>query len=570
MHKHSKIVSVGLAASLLGSTALTTVATAMAQEVEGADDKGDVIIVTSSRREQNILDVPYNISSISGDDIEAARILEPAELLRSIPGVSTIDRGQRNAGTLNAARIRGLSVEGGGQGDVALSAVATVSTYVNDTPIFANLRLLDLERVEVLRGPQGTLYGSGSLGGTIKYVTRDPVFGEMAGYAAVSASHVDGSDSIGFDYEGMVNLPIGENAALRIVGSVSDFPGITDYVNVYTLDENGIPVAPNGVLDPAAVFESVEDADTFESWTGRATFRWEPTDNFDVRMVHTRQSDEVGGRRQVTRGVDGFGEAYGEYENGAIQLEPSSRDVNATSLEMNLDLGFATLTSSSSHYDHTGESISENTGFFAQAGFLSFYYNYPRPMARADRSYADEAVVQEIRLVSNAGGQFDYAVGAFYRKQQLQSTQDGFVVGFQNFYNEFLPAFANLVDGDQDFIYNRVENFEELALFGELTWHLSDRWSVTGGFRAFDNEAENNTVIGSGVFSTFVNPVSDPLNVDFEISEDDILFKGTVAYEPTQDSLVYATISEGLRTRSTTSVKKEENTTILICFRSHY
>ena len=540
----------GLGAALLAGTSLSSGAV-LAQDTSATDEPTrDVITVTATRREQNILDVPYNITAVSGDEIDAARMLDNADLLRSIPGVAVVDRGQRNSGTLNAARMRGISVEGGGQGDIALSSVASVSTYVNDTPVFANFALTDLERVEVLRGPQGTLYGSGSLGGTIRYITRDPEFGEVGGYLTGSVSQVEGSESAGYGAEAVFNLPLTDNAAFRFVGSLGDYPGITDYVNVYQLDANGIPVAPNGVLDSTASYETVQDADTVDIWMVRGAFLWEPADTMQLRIVHTRQSDDVGGRRQTTRGLDGFGNAYGDYENGSIQLEPSSREVNATSLEASIDLGFATLTSSTSHYDHTGDSISENTGFYAQAGFLAFYYNYPRPMASAVRSYADEAVIQEVRLVSDDGGNFDYVVGAFFREQQLQSTQDSFLRGFENWFNTAFPFAIGAVSGDQDFAYNRIENFSEQALFGELTWYLTEDFSFTGGFRYFDNESENLTFIGLPLFTGLFPDTQ----AQFSTSEDDILFKGTLSYEPNDTDLVYATISEGYRRGGTNAV----------------
>lgn len=535
-----------LTALLMAGTAMSTGgAWAQAQTGAEAEDREsrDVITVTATRREQNILDVPYNISAVSGTEIEDAQMLDNADLLRSIPGVAVVDRGARNSGTLNAVRMRGLSVEGGGQGDIALSSVASVSTYVNDTPVFANFALTDLERVEVLRGPQGTLYGSGSLGGTIRYITRDPVFGEFAGFASLSTSHVNGSESIGVGIEGVVNVPLGDRAGFRLAAMYGDYPGITDYVNVYQLDGNGNPLAPNGVLDPAASYRSVEDADTVDTWMARGTFLFEPTDNLEIRLVHARQDDDVGGRRQPTRGLDGFGNPYGEYENGSIQLEPSSREVNATSLEVSVDLGFATLTSSTSHYDHTGDSTSENTGFYAQAGFLAFYYNYPRPMASAVRSYADEAVIEEIRLVSDDGGNFDYVVGAFFREQQLQSTQDSYLRGFKAWWDAAFPAFASAVTGDRDFAYNRIENFSEQALFGELTWYATEEFSLTGGFRYFDNESENLTFIGLPLYAGLFPDTT----AQFSTSESDTLFKLTASYEPNDTDLLYATISEGYR-----------------------
>ncbi len=543
-HQTIKLRKASLVSALMAGSCLATgtLSTASAQE-EDTVSRQQTITVTATRRDESLLDVPYNISAVTGEAIEAGKILDEAELLRSIPGVAVVDRGARNSGTLNAARIRGLAVDGNGLGDYAVSAVASVSTYVNDTPVFANLLLRDLERVEVLRGPQGTLYGSGSLGGTIRYITRDPDLGETNGYISASGSSVEGSESLGYGLDGAFNLPLGESAALRVVGSFGNYPGITDYVNVYELDAAGIPVAPNGVLDPAASYRSVEDADTVDVWMGRATLLWEPSDTMSFRFVHARQSDEVGGRRQSTVGLDGFGNAYGDYENGSIQLEPSSSDINTTSLESEFDLGFATLTSSTSHYDHVGESISENTGFYAQAGFLGFYYNHPRPMASAVRTFADEAVVQEIRLVSDGGENFDYVLGAFYRKQQIGSTQDSYMRGFKNWWDAFLPFAAGAVTGDRDFAYRRTENFEETALFGELTWHAASDLDVTVGTRYFENTSENDTFMDLPLFAGF----SDPTNAYFESSEDDILFKGNVSWDFNDYDMLYGTVSEGYR-----------------------
>ncbi|GHA97945.1 TonB-dependent receptor [Algimonas arctica] len=533
------------ATALLCSSAIIpfTATMAQAQDEQPKARVMDEIIVTSTRRETSVSDVPYNITAVSGSAIERAQIFDDAELLRSIPGVGVIDRGARNSGTLNQVRIRGLNVDGSGLGDYAVSSVASVSTYLNETPIFGNFLLRDLERVEVLRGPQGTLYGSGSLGGTIRYMTRKPVLGETSGMVSSSLSSVKNSESIGYSLDGVLNLPLGEDAALRIVGSYGDYPGITDYVNVYDLDANGIPVAPNGVLDPAASYSAVEDADTVDQWMGRATLLWEPSDTVDLTLMHIRQSDDVGGRRQNTFNQDGFGNAYGEGENGSIQLEPSTRDINSTSLEVNVDLGFATLTSSTSHYDHTGDSTSENTGFYAQAGFLGFYYNYPRPMASAVRSYADEAIVQEIRLVSNVGETFDYVVGGFYRKQQIESTQESYLLGFKQWWDTLLPGLSGLVTGDKDFDYRRVENFEEVAAFGEVTYHATDTLDLTVGARYFDNKSENDTFIDLPLYAG----VFTPTNASFETSEDDILFKGNVSWRYNDDAMIYATVSEGYR-----------------------
>ncbi|MEQ8803583.1 MAG: TonB-dependent receptor plug domain-containing protein, partial [Haliea sp.] len=283
--------------------------------------------VTATRRDESILDIPYNISAVSGASIEAAQMTDQAELLRSIAGVGIIDRGYRNSGTVNTIRIRGLNVDSSIVGDFAVASAPTVSTYVNDTPVFANFVLKDLERVEVLRGPQGTLYGSGSLAGTVRYIMREPEFDELNGKVSGGFSRTDGSDGWNWTTDAMLNLPLSDTLALRVVAGQNDYDGITDYKNVYVLDDSGVPVAPNGVLAPDAVYRDVEDADDVDIWFARAALRFQPNDRVDATLSYHTQSDDIGGRRGTTRGSNGAGEPYGDNELGAVLLEPSSRDI---------------------------------------------------------------------------------------------------------------------------------------------------------------------------------------------------------------------------------------------------
>lgn len=515
----------------------------------------DEILVTATRRATSVQDIPYNISAVSGSDIEGSQMLDTSELLRSIPGVTVMERGARNQGTVNTIMIRGVNVESGALGDYAVNTVPTVSSYIDETPIFANMMIKDLERVEVLRGPQGTLYGSGSLGGTLRYITRDPVLGEFSGNASATFRKTRDSEDVGNSQDLVVNVPLGEKAALRFVANRTDLPGIIDYTNVYELDGSGIPVAPSGILSDDATFRSVEDADTIEQWFGRAKLRIEPTENVDITLSHARQSDEAGGRRAPSLGENGAGTPYGADEHGSIQLEPSSRDVDMTSLEINVDLGFATLTSSTSKYNHDGESVSDNTGFYVNVGWMSaFYYNYPRPMASAYRTYEDEALIQEIRLVSNSEGPLNYVIGGYYQDQDRSSTQMSFLPGFNAYVDADWGWDVAWVTGDQDWNYSSDESYEELSIFGELSYDISDDVTITGGLRWFDNEMTistyNHLPLWTGLYA--------PNTAVTEISDDDVLFKGNIAWDVNEDMMVYATISEGYRHGGTNGVPQNE------------
>lgn len=535
---------------ILGGSMLAagTISTSLAESVPGASDasssKLEEIVVTARRREESILDVPYNISAVSGATIAQDHVLDAAELMRSIPGVSVVDRGDRNSSVISGIRIRGLNVDSSALGDYAVSAAATVSTYVNDTPMFANFLLSDIDRVEVLKGPQGTLYGSGAIGGTVRYITHQPDLGKFAGEISASVSQVDGSKSQGVSATGIVNIPMGDTLALRLALTHNTYPGVTDYVNVYKLDAKGNPVAPNGVLSTDATYRSVPDADFSHQDYGRAALLWKPDDKVNVTLTLTGQTDNFGGRRATTLGTNGDGVEYRDNQVGSVQLEPSSRDVYLAALETNIDLGFATLTSSSSQYNHHGEITSENTGFYAQNGWLaSFYYNYPRPMASALRTYADKAFIQELRLVSATGRHLDYVLGAYYQNQSLSSTQDSYLRGFQQWWDAAFPAYASAVISDQDYLYRQKEHYREAALYGELTWHATDTLQFTGGYRLFSDRDEvavhQNTGLYTAIFdssdSGAVNGVKRGI------------FKGNASWHFAPAEQLYATIAQGYR-----------------------
>ena len=541
---------------------------------DAIDQQMQEVTVTVQRREQNILDVPYNITAVSGDDVAASFTRDSAELLRSIPGVSQIDQGARNAAQFSSIRIRGLNVDSSANSDYAVASVATVSTYVNETPVYANLALIDLDRVEILRGPQATLYGSGALGGTVKYFLNEPILGEIEGSIGTSLSSVKGShrsihDPIGYTTSAVINYPLSDTLAVRANLYWQDYPGITDYVNLYQLDGNGVPIKTgvdcNGNSSPfgstydtgpcSTSFTSKKDADTFQSLYSRIALSWVPNDDIDVLISYISQEDDVGGRRAGSEGVNGFGERYNDYEQGAMILEPSERTFDMFSLEATIDLGFATLTSASSYYNNNGSSKTDNTGFYAN-NFSDLYLNYPRPLYTADRTFLDKALIQEIRLVGSFNEKFDYIVGAFYRDNDSGFSQVSDLMGYKNWYGYYDPLalFPNKgVNTDNVFTYQRNENYKETAGFGELTWHASDRLHLTLGARYFDLKSTVDTFGKVSAYADYANPTE----TEYSASENDTLLKANLAYDFLDDELIYLTISEGFRRGGNNAVATE-------------
>jgi outer membrane receptor protein involved in Fe transport len=527
-------------------------APALSQNVVKKEDSGkdagavETVTVTAQGRRENILKVPYNISAIRGEDLEDKIITDQVEMLRGVAGASVVDRGTRNSGVISAVTIRGLNTNGSALGDFQTSAVPTVSTYVNGTPIFANFLIKDIERVEILRGPQGTLYGSGSLGGTVRYITRQPELKTFSAKVEGGISKTDGSSDWNKTADGVLNMPLGDKVAVRLAAGRVDNAGVIDYRSVYALDAKGAPVAPNGILNPAASYRSVKDADWVNIDYARLSVLAKPTSIFQALLTYQTQKDDVGGRRQPTRGNDGYGIAYGKYENGSVQLEPSDRKVNLTSLEMDLDVGFATLSSGTSHYDQSGKSLSENTGFYAKSGWLrDYYYNAPRPMAQADRRYGDKALVQEFRLVSKKGATVDYIVGAYYQNQDLDATQLSFLRGLKAWADAggTSKGTAAAIVNDNDFVFRRAQNFKERAYFGELTWNVNPTLRITGGLRNFKTDFNNDSILGSGVIA----PDNTPIHTLLSQSDSGNLYKANVSWDLSPTQMLYATTSQGYR-----------------------
>ncbi|MEX1222213.1 MAG: TonB-dependent receptor [Idiomarina sp.] len=526
------------------------------QSTQESADQMERVVVTATRRDQTVNEIPYNISVLSGSELEERQIIDSVDVMRETAGITVVDRGYRNSGVINNIVIRGMNVDSAGNGDFAVNAVPTVSTYINDTPLYANFILKDIDAVEILRGPQGTLYGSGSLAGTVRYQLNKPDLYE--GYAEVEAtlSQTDGSEGFNQNYDILVNQPLSDTLAVRAFAGRINNDGIVDYPNVYQLKANGAPVAEGGDVaagDP--VFNNAEDADTVDITYGRVSLLWQPSSTFSALLSHHYQDDEVGGRRQVTTGtnfVGGSEQAYGEYENGAVHREPSERDVSATALELEWDLGFATLSSSTSDYDHEGSSISDNTGFYAQNNWFAWYYGgSPRPLAIADRFYEDSGFSQELRLVSNGVQTFDWILGAFYLDQDTASGQDSFMPGFSEWaeasgFDDTLAGWGGTLT-DQDFRYRDNRNVKDKSVYGELTWNVNDRLSATGGVRFFQNDIRNDTSIELPIY-----PGAAVIDSDFDDSGS--LFKANLSYDVSDSMMWYATVSEGYRRGGTSAV----------------
>ena len=574
----------------------------LAQESdEDASNEIEEVVVTATSRETSVFEVPYNISAVTGSEINSKGIQDTAELLRGFAGISTIDRGSRNAGTVNNIRIRGLNVDSNALQDYPVSAAASVSTYVDKTPVFANFLLKDLNRVEVLRGPQSTLYGSGSLGGTVRYITNKPSLDEFSSKVNITASQVNGSDDIGENVDVVINVPILSFLAYRLVSSNSDYPGITDYVNVHEITNLpsfnpygfglidgsvGVPALKNGFgtafdfMTSPPIINGVKDADTVDAEFLRHKVLIDLAENVELLISSTTQEDVIGGRRAPSTGTkyilndsctnllaaDCYStSSYGAYENGAVMLEPSEREVTLNSFELNVDGSRVDLEVSLSNYERQSKSITDNTGFFANGGFLTsdisgYYSDFgfggifavpPRPYVAANRQYENKGNTFEARLISEKSEKMDFVLGLFFQKDSLDRMQQTLIKG-SNAWNGYFYGVDYIVDPlEKDFDYKVSETVRQKALYGEFTFHTSDTLDVTLGFRHFSLDATGESDMTFALYD--LNPSSGL----HENKEQDTLFKLNLAYMPEDNETWYATVSEGFRRGGINAVPTE-------------
>ena len=579
-NKKPLVLAVGTA--LAGASPLVA-----AQTADSEDGVIEEILVTAQVRETRVQDIPYNISAMTGETLERQNVVNQYDVLRAMHGITVVDRGYRNGGTVNSIVIRGLNVDNGANGDIMLNAVPSVATYYDNTPLFASFLVKDIERVEVLRGPQGTLYGSGSLGGTLRYIGKRPNAEGFEADLELDYSQTSGSEGNNLGFDAMVNIPLGETTAVRALYSRIDNDGVIDYINAYELNSAGEPLIDVGgtctdpgaatdtqILQNVACFQGVEDADTVEIDYAKVALRSEISDDFTLQLSYQMQDETIGARRSTTLGNNNQPSGsslyfqYGDDDSGQVLLEPSERDVEMTSLDIEWDLGFATFTSTTSMYDHEGAGVSDNGGLWASGGEVdpassrdwnaAFYGGgWPRPMQVAERGYDDEAFIQEFRLVSGeTDGNVDWIIGAFYMDQDNSVYQLSRNPGMNAFHNAcidtggpecagFWPAI--FYPGDQlseiDFEYRRDTTFEEKAVYGEVTYHVSDAFRLTGGFRWFDNETVNDVILGFPLVEGWTSPMA-PQSTD---SDDDVLVKLNAAWDLNDSTMLYATYSEGYR-----------------------
>ncbi|WP_289031292.1 TonB-dependent receptor [uncultured Paraglaciecola sp.] len=550
MFKPNKL-SVAICCAFMGSPALSMAQTAP-EDTSQKNKDIETISVTATRRETTIQEVPYSISAYGGEALENAGITDFSSIARSIPGLTLTDVGRGKNGISSGIIMRGLNLTGGAQEDFAMTTDPVVSIYLGETPLFANLELRDMNRVEVLKGPQSTLYGSGSLGGTIRYIPNKPEFDEVSGKAQAKLSSTDGAGDLNHDVEFTLNVPLSDTFAIRGVITQLANGGYIDSDYIAGLDANN---------QPTGEYFTAKDINDEDVAMARISARWLPTDKTEVLLTYNMQKDDVQGSSASSEGLDG-------YQSAAKIIEQFERETSITSLVIEHELGFADFTSSTSITSNEAESTydqSYNYGHSTWWGpYYVSYYGYTggnSPAAEVivgEKTYKTDTITQEFRLAGSADDSVDWLLGVYYNSVDFEADAYDYVYGLDAAFN-----ITNPVGTDVGYGNIQETEFEDYAIFGEVTYYPTDELSITAGLRYFEQnfyakqevllpacEEFWNTTLGFFSCGDTENSGIDPRG--YAAGEDekdfsDLLYRLNIAYDIDLDTKVYLNISQGFR-----------------------
>lgn len=448
---------------------------AWAQDNTDAVKALDEIIITAQKQEQSLQEVPISVRALSNEMLERIAADSLDEIVRQVPSLSMTDLSRGG----NNVQIRGLGSNVANVGTVAIYNDGVISAgRIQSSGTFSeqDSALYDVERVEVLRGPQGTLYGEGSFGGTINIISKAPAADQFDASFSATWFDTDRSSDESFDFAGMLNIPIVKDIfAARIVGFSYDHSGYIDTVNVLPLFFGAPPEFVGA------------DLNTEEVTGGRLSLGWTPNDNFDATLIYKTQDTELGISNYDSPGLVALAN-----ELGGTSFEPMytqaafSSDFGANNttdeaiLTLNAETGIGSLTSVTGW----GDIDLDNA-----AGLIA----------------ANSAFSQEVRLASNDNdGPLNWIVGGFYRS--VERDMDLNLGG-----GTILPFSTNEVD--------------QWSVFGQVYWQLSPSVTATFGLRYGEQDTKLADLLnGLPVVSEDFNDVSPKVAIDWLVDDDTLLY----------------------------------------------
>jgi iron complex outermembrane recepter protein len=539
MNYRHRLMASSCAASVivlsLGGAAAAQQAPSAPPKPEASGNTVQEVIITAEKRTSTVQKTPISITAISGQDIVARGATDFDKLAQDVPGIS-----ERTSGPGQTEfEMRGLSSSGG--------AAPTVGFYLDETPLTAasftqngkvviDPDLYDVSRVEVLRGPQGTLYGSGSMGGTIKLVTNEPNLHEFQASADVSGSGTAGANRANSSENVMLNLPlVQDKLALRLVGSDTYTAGWIDRVVVGT-DNATSWTQPNAQTrwNPLSQAPSqiAHDVNSTQTQSFRATLAYQPVDNLTITpmFMYERGVQDGYSAYDSTPGTMAHYQPYNAPEGVSDNFDLGSLTVKYHAKSFDITSATAYWTRSENQRQDASENLADTLGMsvYEDQGGVGF--------STIDELDTSSQFSEELRIASAGDSRLNWLGGVFY----------------SDFRSEFhlsepTPGLA-AIDAPQDGanLITIIEptRIKQVAVFGEASYKLTDTLKITGGLRYYDFNTSAYSFQNGFLFngSSLYN-VSVPLKV----SNDGVNPKVNVSWTPSNDLLVYATASKGFR-----------------------
>ena len=490
--------------TLAFAQAAAPAAPASAASAPSADAASQTVYVTATRRREPAREVPMQVDRLSAEDLDKGGARSLVDYLGDQTGVDVKTAG--GAG-LGAVSIRGVST-----GD---QSIATVGTYIDDvaygsSSAFAagsqtalDMSLLDLNHIEVLRGPQGTLYGAGAMGGVVKYVTNEPDTSEFSGKVSVGASATKGGGA-GNTVSGIVNVPLKQDVAALRVAAFHDHDG--GWVDV---------------LGPAAG----KNANKGDTNGGRVALLVEPSAHFHVRATALTQeitrdnSDYTDVDPATGKPVDGWN------ERTQVLREPHSIRTSLGSVDLEYDFGGARLNSITSVQRSKMSLRYDLTNVYAP--LITQFFGYTPDTVGEDEHTSVRKTTQEFRLTSSAGGSVEWLAGLYWDKETGDLAQHVSNTGGGG------AAIPDLADLDLP------SRYQEIAAYGDVTWNATSNLALTGGLRV----AQNKQVFTQNASGPLVGGSLPPA----DSKETPKTWLATARYALTKTSNVYVRIASGYR-----------------------
>ena len=529
--------------TLLGATILMGVGTTPAFAQGAAQDDADAneIVVTGTRREVTIQDVPINITAIGAEQLSRQRIDDVRDLSDFTPGMTISDTGPGSTGTIV---LRGLSASD--VDSTGLSYDDALGVYLGEVPLYYDFKLLDIARVETLLGPQGTLYGLGTLAGAIRNIPNRPDLTAISGEVHSRLYAKEHGEKAGFQLDGVINIPIiRDHVAFRSATGYYYDPGFID--SPLLLQEPGVslpqPSGPDSITDPdyAANLTSRKDVNFERTFTTRNQLLVQFNPDLSVNFTYAFQRTKTDGGQYNSNGVLGTG----RYENGARYLEPVKRRAHLGSMEVNANIAdFTDLVATTAYTNVRNVRTSDNTDLLLDLDYG--YESFPAFSSYNESTNSRKQFNQEVRFVSHHGGPFSWVIGGFYNEQKLQ-----------NDYHEILPGhpWVDLATNPEEIEYASytTSKITEKAIFGEGTFRITPEWQVTAGGRWFQYKSN---IRGRAVIPLLGDPLSpyDAEAAGGSAKKSGTVWKFNTSYNFTDDVMLYATYSKGYRIGGPNSV----------------